>query len=171
MLACLLLSILGVLSMHLHPRWDVKSGSAKPLHKVKEFSFNEPVLQLVTQGCTYAALLSDMCVTVVDIATLSNGTIVHDGGPAPLDGSAHTFSIIFPDGDIRNSFFDSDILDMVPLRKGAEVRAPAPIYRHLFASDWIVFRALAPRTYRSHGHLDLGFPPRLGPDAAVSAGD
>lgn len=51
----------------------------------------------------------------------SHGMIVHDGGPAPLDGSAHTFSVIFEDGDVRNSFVENDILDMVPLRRSGEV--------------------------------------------------
>lgn len=50
------LSIGMLLRLTVLGSWDLGTNSAKPLHQEREFAFNEPVLQLFTQGNRYARL-------------------------------------------------------------------------------------------------------------------
>ena len=48
--------------------------------------------------------------------------MIHDGGPAPLDGSVHGFSVVYGKDRVKNAFLESDILDVVAIQDGLKVR-------------------------------------------------
>jgi hypothetical protein len=47
--------------------------------------------------------------------------LVHDGGPAPLDGVAHSLSFIFGESQLRNTFLENDVLDIAMIRESTQV--------------------------------------------------
>ncbi|EDQ91979.1 uncharacterized protein MONBRDRAFT_22689 [Monosiga brevicollis MX1] len=81
-------------------RWDAKKPLPEQVQTEEDFSFREPVLHMSA------------------LQTKGGLLLAHDGGPAPLDGQAHTLSILMPDGRVRNSFLDNDVMDILLLSDG-----------------------------------------------------
>merc|ERR1719182_575685 len=71
----------------------MKEGAAAPLQPNKDFEFCEAITRIRCLGAKQIF-------------------VAHDGGPTPLDGSAHTFSLMALDGSVcRNRFFEHPIVD------------------------------------------------------------